>query len=353
MDADGKTALRPETTCQMTRFFAIALGSNIGDRLFYLNRALALIDRIAGLRIVGASRIYESKGWGRDDLDPFLNAVIVAVSDRLDAIAVLKELQSIEDKLGRQRVVHWGARTLDLDLLAVNDEVCGDPALTLPHPYIADRPFVYLPFREVAALHAAFTRLTEASEKGRAIEGDCAPTSLGAPVWGRTIDDPELISAKSIERGTSAEEETESLGRLCAPYFLPGDVISLNGEMGLGKSVLARGIARGLGVTGAISSPTYLLCKAYETPHMALEHWDFYRMESRDDLESAGFFSPPPDVMRIVEWPRKVDADSVQETHEVFIQLGEGGPESRRVIWKSSRRLPLVPFPIVAVWTTP
>ncbi|HNM45841.1 MAG TPA: 2-amino-4-hydroxy-6-hydroxymethyldihydropteridine diphosphokinase, partial [Candidatus Sumerlaeota bacterium] len=126
----------------MTRFFAIALGSNIGDRLFYLNRALALIDRIAGLRIVGASRIYESKGWGRDDLDPFLNAVIVAVSDRLDAIAVLKELQSIEDKLGRQRVVHWGARTLDLDLLAVNDEVCGDPALTLPHPYIADRPFV-------------------------------------------------------------------------------------------------------------------------------------------------------------------------------------------------------------------
>ncbi len=86
---------------------------------------------------------------------------------------------------------------------------------------------------------------------------------------------------------------------------------------------------------------------------MALEHWDFYRMESRDDLESAGFFSPPPDVMRIVEWPRKVDADSVQETHEVFIQLGEGGPESRRVIWKSSQRLPLVPFPIVAVWTTP
>ncbi|MEO8377295.1 MAG: 2-amino-4-hydroxy-6-hydroxymethyldihydropteridine diphosphokinase, partial [Candidatus Sumerlaeota bacterium] len=280
----------------MTRFFAIALGSNIGERLFYLNHALAMIDRIDGLRILAASRIYESKGWGRDDLDPFLNAVLVAASDSLDAQSILVALQEIENKLGRQRDVRWGARTLDLDLLAVNDEVSDDPALTLPHPYIADRPFVYLPFREVANHHAAFARLVVASDKGNAIEADSKVTTLGDPVWGATIDD---ATGPALQWQSQSEEQTHQLAHSLASFLLPGDVIALNAPLGSGKSVFARGIAHGLGVIGHVASPTYLLCKTYETRSAPLEHWDFYRLESQDDLESTGYFSPPPGATRV------------------------------------------------------
>ncbi|MCC6545912.1 2-amino-4-hydroxy-6-hydroxymethyldihydropteridine diphosphokinase [Candidatus Sumerlaeota bacterium] len=346
----------------MTKYFAIALGSNIGDRLFYLNRALAMIDQIPGLTLLAASRIYESAGWGRDDLDPFLNAVVIAGSNSLDANTMLNELQRIEGVMGRQRDVHWGARTLDLDLLAVNDEVSTSPELTLPHPWICDRPFVYFPFREVAHYHAGFARLTASSEKGRAIEKDSKVTDLGAPVWGyeqeaweMTGGDLESSALVAIEVTTTSERETEDVARTIAPYLLPGTVIALNAPMGSGKSVFARGVARALGIEGAISSPTYLLCKTYESTTVTLEHWDFYRLESRDDLESAGFSSVPPNTIRLIEWAEKFPDDVENAFFLVTITTPDPrrNPGARSLLFECGRNFPALPFAVCALLNQP
>lgn len=325
------------------RFFAIGVGSNIGDRLGFLCRAHTLIERIPSVSIIATSRIHESAGWGRVGLDPFLNAVIVLYSDLYTASEMLQHLRRIEDQLGRQREVKWGPRTLDLDLLAVNDEVHQTPELTLPHPWIADRPFVYLPFREVERIHPRWATLALASKAGLAIEHETHVTELGAPIWGSLsiwvgvgvgpnpfIAPPSLSREKSAPPSmqslhTSSEEETLAAGRAIAPYLVPGDTLALNAPLGSGKSVLARGIARGLGIHGPIQSPTYLLCRTYDAGPLILEHWDFYRLESIDDLESTGFPSEDStNRIRIIEWAERFPQTVVNPTLEITItQTGE------------------------------
>jgi 2-amino-4-hydroxy-6-hydroxymethyldihydropteridine diphosphokinase len=177
------------------RLFAIGLGSNVGDRLGYLCRAMALIDRVPHLAVLAASHIHESAGWGREDLDPFLNAVLVARSDRLTAHEVLRQLRRIEDRLGRQRTIKWGPRTLDLDLLAADDEVQGGDELTLPHPWIKDRPFVYLPLREVEGFHPRWAVHALASQAGLQIEKDTNRSDLGLPAWSAAVVAPATAVA--------------------------------------------------------------------------------------------------------------------------------------------------------------
>ncbi len=276
---------------------AIALGSNIGDRKMWLDRALSMVDRLAGVEILSTSRLYESAGWGREDLDPFLNAVLAAKHTNPPE-DFLRDLQLIEDTLGRQRSEKWGPRTIDLDLLACDDHVVENDFLQLPHPWIARRPFVYLPLREVLAVYPPWESLTAPHAEGLEIESDSQPADFGRPVWGAATQPGGRLSVY-----TKGEAETEALARCLSPYLLAGDTIALTAPMGAGKSVFARGLARGLGIEGPVQSPTFTLCRSYDTKPAAFEHWDFYRLETEDDLESTGFFTlESRESIRAIEW---------------------------------------------------
>jgi 2-amino-4-hydroxy-6-hydroxymethyldihydropteridine diphosphokinase len=113
----------------------IGLGSNLGDRKAFLERA---IRRLQPLRV---SRIVETEPWGRTDQPRYLNAV-AEVSTDLEPGALLEELLSVERDLGRVRGERWGPRTIDLDLLLFGDREVRSEALTVPHPFLARRRFV-------------------------------------------------------------------------------------------------------------------------------------------------------------------------------------------------------------------
>lgn len=129
----------------MTRV-AIALGSNVGDRLAHLHAARAGISRRIG-RVTGDSSSYETAPIGGPDQDAYLNAVVVAET-HLQPRAVLDEALAIERAEGRQRRERWGPRTLDLDIVIFGDLVVDEPGLTIPHPRLLERRFVLEPLLE-------------------------------------------------------------------------------------------------------------------------------------------------------------------------------------------------------------
>jgi dihydroneopterin aldolase/2-amino-4-hydroxy-6-hydroxymethyldihydropteridine diphosphokinase len=123
----------------------IALGSSLGDREGYLRQAVSSFDDIQGM-----SQVFETDPvGGPEGQGAYLNMVI-AVHTMLDPYALLRRCQQIEAAAYRQRVVHWGPRTLDLDLLFYDDVRIDDPLLTVPHPRFAERRFVLAPLDEVA-----------------------------------------------------------------------------------------------------------------------------------------------------------------------------------------------------------
>lgn len=129
----------------MTRY-AIGLGSNVGNRHEHLVAACEEIERrLGGFE---ASALYETEPVGGPDQDPYLNAVVV-VETELPPIEMLDVLQDIERSRGRERKVRWGARTLDLDLLASGDQVSSKSRLTVPHARAAKREFVLRPLADV------------------------------------------------------------------------------------------------------------------------------------------------------------------------------------------------------------
>lgn len=129
----------------MTRY-AIGLGSNIGDRLGYLQRACA------GLAALGSdltvSPLYESAPVGGPEQDPYLNAVAVLETD-LSPRQLLANLHELEQEAGRTREVRWGPRTLDLDIVALDGPPVSHPELTVPHPRAPEREFVLRPLADV------------------------------------------------------------------------------------------------------------------------------------------------------------------------------------------------------------
>jgi 2-amino-4-hydroxy-6-hydroxymethyldihydropteridine diphosphokinase len=132
----------------------LALGSNLGDRLTYLQGA---VDELARrVRVVAVSRVYETAPVGGPEQDDYLNAV-VAIDTDLDPWALLAVAQECERSADRVRIEHWGPRTLDVDVLLFGDVVLEDPDLTIPHPRMWERAFVLAPLRDVAPeLVAAF-----------------------------------------------------------------------------------------------------------------------------------------------------------------------------------------------------
>ncbi len=128
----------------------IAIGSNLGDRLENLRAGMHELSSADEVTIDAVSRLYETAPvGGPDDQGPYLNGALM-VTTTLDAAELLALLHRIEAGRERERTVHWGPRTLDLDLLIHGDLVSDDPALEVPHPRQHQRRFVLVPVCDVA-----------------------------------------------------------------------------------------------------------------------------------------------------------------------------------------------------------
>lgn len=126
----------------------VAIGANLGDARAAVARAINDLGTLPRTRIAARSSLYRSAPL--DAAGPhFINAV-VALDTALEPEALLAELQRLEFSAGRERPYRNAPRTLDLDLLRHGDTVMHTPALTLPHPRMAERAFVLVPLREIA-----------------------------------------------------------------------------------------------------------------------------------------------------------------------------------------------------------
>ncbi|MEZ5185116.1 MAG: 2-amino-4-hydroxy-6-hydroxymethyldihydropteridine diphosphokinase [Candidatus Nanopelagicales bacterium] len=129
----------------MTRV-ALSLGANMGDRLAALQSAVTALSAMGD--IVGVSDVYETEPVGGPEQPPYYNAVVVLDTTRT-AEQVLQAAHAAEQARGRTREIRWGARTLDIDVLAYGQTVSEDPELTLPHPRATQRAFVMIPWAQV------------------------------------------------------------------------------------------------------------------------------------------------------------------------------------------------------------
>jgi len=126
----------------------LALGTNLGDRLANLKAATSALPPTVTVEI--ESRVYETPPWGYLDQPAFLNMVIRG-STGLEPLPLLTYLKQLELTLGREATFHWGPRVIDIDILLYDDLVLETPALSLPHPGLAERAFVLVPLADLAA----------------------------------------------------------------------------------------------------------------------------------------------------------------------------------------------------------
>lgn len=126
----------------------LLLGSNLGDRHGYLQRAIMLIGQQVGA-IVKCSSVYETQSWGKADAPDYLNQVVVLKTD-MSAQTVLGKILAIEITLGRRRKEKWGPRTIDIDILFYGAQIIDEPGLQIPHPELHKRRFTIEPLHEIA-----------------------------------------------------------------------------------------------------------------------------------------------------------------------------------------------------------
>ena len=117
----------------------LSIGSNQGDRLALLAQAAGLLAE-KGIKILGASAVYETDPFGFLEQPPFLNAVLEVETTEAPE-QLLASCLAVETALGRKRLVRWGPRTLDLDILYISGVHCSDEYLKLPHPGLFSKSF--------------------------------------------------------------------------------------------------------------------------------------------------------------------------------------------------------------------
>lgn len=133
--------------------YYIGIGSNLGDREGYLTFAVSELMDTDGVSSVSHSSWIETPPWGPVEQGPFLNGML-KVESTLEPLVMLDTILHIERLAGRQREIHWGPRTLDLDIVWVEDEggqcvQVNTPNLVVPHPYFWERQFVLEPLQEI------------------------------------------------------------------------------------------------------------------------------------------------------------------------------------------------------------
>mgnify|MGYP005855269047 CR=1 FL=1 len=129
----------------------LGLGSNVGDRMEQMRRALELLENDADIRVLRASPVYQNRAVGMGEgADDFLNAV-VEVSSMLEPLDLLDACLNVEQQLGRNRSGQgWAPRIIDLDILVYAEIRLRHARLILPHPRIAERDFVVVPLADLA-----------------------------------------------------------------------------------------------------------------------------------------------------------------------------------------------------------
>lgn len=126
----------------------IALGANLGDREGTLTEAVNRLHTHQQITVLRCSNLYETEPVGYVNQPYFLN-MVVAVNTDLNPHDLLKVMQEIERELGRVRHIHWGPRTVDLDLLWMEGMIENTADLIVPHPRMEERAFVLVPLRDI------------------------------------------------------------------------------------------------------------------------------------------------------------------------------------------------------------
>ena len=131
-------------------YCAIALGSNLGESLNYLEGSLVELGKTPYIEVILCSKWHKTKAVGGPPQPDYLNGCAI-LKVHLSPYELLHRLQAIELQFGRVRDIPWGPRTLDLDLLLYGDVILDYPDLQIPHPRMQERDFVLLPLSEIAA----------------------------------------------------------------------------------------------------------------------------------------------------------------------------------------------------------
>jgi len=126
----------------------LLIGGNVGDRAANLQTALKRISETCGT-ITSTSSLYETAAWGNTNQPSFYNQAVV-VTTPLSPVALMDQLLEIELEMGRIRTQKYGPRTIDLDILMIDELVISSEKLTIPHPQMQNRRFALLPLVEVA-----------------------------------------------------------------------------------------------------------------------------------------------------------------------------------------------------------
>ena len=127
---------------------AFSLGSNLGDKVGILCRALRVLEAAGIARNLVRSPLYSTPPWGPVAQDSFVNACAVGTT-ALDAFDLLRRVKAAEVALGRVDGVRWGPREIDIDLLYRGEDALDTPGLTLPHRHMLDRAFVLVPLADL------------------------------------------------------------------------------------------------------------------------------------------------------------------------------------------------------------
>lgn len=126
----------------------LSLGSNIGDRRGFLNKAVELLESHNSINVKKCSSFYETEPQGYIDQDDFINCVVL-IETELRPFELLKFCQEIEKRLKRKRILRWGPRTIDVDILTFDNIIINSDELTVPHERMFERAFVMVPLAEI------------------------------------------------------------------------------------------------------------------------------------------------------------------------------------------------------------
>lgn len=127
----------------------ISLGSNMGDKVASLKQAVLLLQQHPSIIVTKVSSIYDTDPVGYEEQDVFMN-IVVEIETTLFAQELLNVCQEIEQNLKRERIIHWGPRTMDLDIILYGQEIITTTRLLVPHPRMHERAFVLVPLAEIA-----------------------------------------------------------------------------------------------------------------------------------------------------------------------------------------------------------
>jgi len=226
----------------------LGLGSNIGDRISYLKKAINLISKLPKTKITKVSSLYETEPYGRKNQPWFVNLTIEILTE-LSPIELFKRCKLIETKIGRQIRERWAEREIDIDILLYDEIELSTPELQIPHPDLHNRRFVLIPLSEIAP--GAFHPTLRKSISELLIE--CKDTT-------RVIHIPQRINIIEAE-------------------VKEAKFIAIEGVIGAGKTSLAK-------LLGERLNARVVLEQYYENPFLE----KFYQNRERYAFQTQIFF---------------------------------------------------------------